>query len=203
MCNRIFLSNASTCDIEKCLLSLVKQDYNNLEILVLDDNSTDRTRTIVGKILKSYKNVRLINGRPLPEGWTGKNYACYQLFKKSKGKYLFFTDADTVHKSNSVKSAISCLIKENLDILSACPKQIMKSFSERMVISLTNFQILIPPLLFIRKSKIPVFGSGIGSLMLVKRDIYQALGGHKGIRDSCVAVSYTHLRAHETSLHIV
>ncbi len=173
-------------NIGKCLLSLVKQDYNNMEILVLNDNSTDRTAEIVKKISKTHRNIRLIDGKPLPEGWTGKNYACYQLFKKSKGKYLFFTDADTVHTSESVTSTISCLVKENLDILSACPKQIMKSFSERMVINLTNFQILIPPLLFIRKSRIPVFGSGIGSLMLVKKNIYKALGGHKGIRNSCV-----------------
>ncbi len=173
-------------NIEKCLLSLVKQDYKNTEILVLNDNSTDKTAIIAGNISKVFKNVKLINGGPLPEGWTGKNYACYQLFKKSKGKYLFFTDADTIHNKGSVTSAISCLTQEKLDILSACPNQIMKSFHERMVINLTNFQILIPPLLFVRKSRIPVFGSGIGSLMIVKRNIYQSLGGHKGIRNSCV-----------------
>ncbi|HEY4695368.1 MAG TPA: glycosyltransferase [Candidatus Hydromicrobium sp.] len=173
-------------NIEKCLLSLIKQDYNNTEILVLNDNSTDKTARITGNISKIYKNVKLINGKPLPEGWTGKNYACYQLFKKSKGKYLFFTDADTIHSKESVTSAISCLMQEKLDILSACPEQIMKTFHERMVINLTNFQILIPPLLFIRKSKIPVFGSGIGSLMVVKRNTYRNLGGHKGIKNSCV-----------------
>lgn len=173
-------------NIAKCLLSLVKQNYKNIEIMVLNDNSTDNTFRIVKKISGVYKNVKLINGKPLPEEWTGKNYACYQLFRKSKGKFLFFTDADTVHNRNSVSSAVSCLIKERLDILSACPRQIMESFSERMVINLTNFQILIPPLLFIRKSRIPIFGSGIGSLMVVRRNIYQALGGHKEIKNSCV-----------------
>jgi chlorobactene glucosyltransferase len=172
--------------IGRCLLSLVKQDYDNIEILVLDDNSTDKTVSIAGDISKAFENVKLINGKSLPEGWTGKNYACYQLFKKSKGKYLFFTDADTVHRKESVTSAIGCLVQEKLDILSACPEQVMKSFHERMVINLINFQILIPPLLFIRKSRIPVFGSGIGSLMLVKRNIYESLGGHKRIKNSCV-----------------
>ncbi len=173
-------------NIRECLLSLIKQDYGNTEILVLNDNSTDETAKIVEEISNTYKNVKLINGKSLPEGWTGKTYACYQLFKKSKGKYLFFTDADTIHKKESVTSAISCLIQEKLDLLSACPEQIMKSFHERMVINLTNFQILIPPLVFIRKSKIPVFGSGIGSLMIVKRNIYQSMKGHKGIKTSCV-----------------
>src|SRR4030043_847399 len=172
--------------IGRCLLSLVKQDYDNIEILVLDDNSTDKTASIATDISKAFKNVKLINGKSLPEGWTGKNYACYQLFKKSKGKYLFFTDADTVHKKESVTSAISCLVQETLDILSACPEQVMKSFHERMVINLINFQILIPPLLFIRKSKIPVFGSGIGGLMIIKRNIYRKMRGHKSIKNSCI-----------------
>ncbi|HEY4662988.1 MAG TPA: glycosyltransferase [Candidatus Humimicrobiaceae bacterium] len=173
-------------NIRKCLLSLIKQDYDNTEILVLNDNSTDETAKIVEEISNIHKNVKLINGKPLPEGWTGKTYACYQLFKKSKGKYLFFTDADTIHKKESVTSAISCLVDEKLDLLSACPEQVMKSFHERMVINLTNFQILIPPLIFIRKSKIPVFGSGIGSLLIVKRNIYRSMKGHRGIKNSCV-----------------
>jgi chlorobactene glucosyltransferase len=173
-------------NIRKCLLSLINQDYDNTEILVLNDNSTDETAKIVEEISNINKNVKLINGKPLPEGWTGKTYACYQLFKKSKGKYLFFTDADTVHKKESVSSAVSCLVEEKLDLLSACPEQVMKSFHERMVINLTNFQILIPPLIFIRKSKIPVFGSGIGSLMIVKRNIYCSMKGHRGIKNSCV-----------------
>jgi len=173
-------------NIEECLNSLIKQDYKNIEILVLDDNSTDNTASIVRNISKISKYVKLINGKPLKKGWTGKNFACNQLFKKSKGEYLFFTDADTVHGKNSVSSAISCLIKEKLDILSACPKQIMNSFHERMVIGLNNFQILIPPLLFIKKSKIPVFGSGIGSLMLTRRKVYSIIGGHERIKSSCI-----------------
>ena len=173
-------------NIGKCLLSLIKQDYVNTEILVLNDNSTDETAKIVEEISNIHKSVKLINGKSLPEGWTGKTYACYQLFKRSKGKYLFFTDADTIHKKESVTSAISCLIQEKLDLLSACPEQVMKSFHERMVINLTNFQILIPPLLFIRKSKIPIFGSGIGSLMIVKRNIYRKMRGHKSIKNSCI-----------------
>lgn len=173
-------------NIKKCIDSLIAQEYKNIEILVLDDNSTDKTAEIVRSISKEYNFLKLIKGRPLKKGWTGKNYACYQLVKKSKGKYLFFTDADTVHKKNSVSSAIACLLKEKLDILSACPMQMMNSFHERMVIGLTNFQLLIPPLIFMKKSKIPIFGSGIGSLMLARRKSYIEIGGHKRIRGSCI-----------------
>lgn len=173
-------------NIKKCLDSLIAQGYKNIEILVLDDNSTDNTAEIVRNISKNCGFLKLIKGKPLKKGWTGKNYACYQLFKKSKGEYLFFTDADTVHEKNSVSSAIACLLKEKLDILSACPRQMMNSFHERMVIGLTNFQVLIPPLVFMKKSKIPIFGSGIGSLMLARRKSYMAIGGHERIRGSCI-----------------
>jgi chlorobactene glucosyltransferase len=173
-------------NIKKCIDSLIVQDYKNIEILVLDDNSTDNTAEIVKDLAKNYRFLKLIKGEPLKKRWTGKNYACYQLFKKSKGGYLFFTDADTVHEKNSVSSAIACLLKEKLDILSACPRQMMNSFHERMVIGLTNFQLLIPPLVFLKKSKIPIFGSGIGSLMLAKRKSYTAIGGHKRIKGSCI-----------------
>jgi chlorobactene glucosyltransferase len=173
-------------NIKKCIDSLIVQDYKNIEILVLDDNSTDNTAEIVKDLAKNYRFLKLIKGEPLKKRWTGKNYACYQLFKKSKGGYLFFTDADTVHEKNSVSSAIACLLKEKLDILSACPRQMMNSFHERMVVGLTNFQLLIPPLVFLKKSKIPIFGSGIGSLMLAKRKSYTAIGGHKRIKGSCI-----------------
>ena len=89
-------------NIDKCLMSLMDQDYRNIEILVLDDNSTDNTSEIIKRISKTYKNIKFIKGKPLHEGWTGKNYACYQLYKESKGKYLFFTDADTIHNKRSI-----------------------------------------------------------------------------------------------------
>ncbi len=173
-------------NIGKCLMSLVDQDYRNIEILVLDDNSTDDTAKVIKGISKTHKNIKFLKGKPLPKGWTGKNYACYQLFKESKGKYLFFTDADTIHSKNSVSSALSCLVHNKLDIISASPKQIMRSFHERMVNGLTNFQVLIPPLIIIERSKIPLYGSGVGSLMLFKRSVYRKLGGHKEVRTSCI-----------------
>jgi len=173
-------------NIGKCLMSLVDQDYRNIEILVLDDNSTDDTSKVIKRISKTHKNIKFLKGKTLPKGWTGKNYACHQLFKESKGKYLFFTDADTIHSKNSVSSALSCLVHNDLDIISASPRQIMRSFHERMVNGLTNFQVLIPPLIIIERSKIPLYGSGVGSLMLFKRSVYRKLGGHKEVRTSCI-----------------
>src|SRR3972149_1006586 len=87
-------------NIKRCLRSLLKQDYPNIEILVLDDNSDDGTSISVKKLAEKDKRIRLIAGKPLKKGWLGKCYACWQLSKYAKGKYLIFTDADTLHFEN-------------------------------------------------------------------------------------------------------
>ena len=140
-------------NIERCIRAFLKQDYPNLEILVLDDNSTDCTYGIVKKISDKNKNVKVFKGRPLPQGWLGKNFACFQLSRYAKGDYLIFTDADTHHSQNSVSSSLAALLDNGLDALCHFPRQIMVTIHERMTIPFMNFAILLfMPLALIRKS---------------------------------------------------
>ncbi len=96
-------------NIGRCLRSLSKQDYNNIEILVLDDDSSDGTGRIIEKFSKKDTRIRLIQGRSLDRGWKGKSYACHQLSREAAGEYYVFTDADTLHFPNSVSSALGAL----------------------------------------------------------------------------------------------
>jgi chlorobactene glucosyltransferase len=170
-------------NIKRCVRSLLKQDYTNIEILVLDDNSSDNTGQVVKEIEKKDSRVKLINGKPLKSGWLGKSYACYQLSKYAKGKYLIFTDADTLHFKNSISSAISCLIKNNLGALSVIPRQIMVSIHERMVVTWVHFGILcLLPLILVKKSKNPLFCTANGQFILFKMEVYKKIGGHKSIK---------------------
>ena len=170
-------------NIRRCLLSLSKQDYTNIEILVLDDNSNDGTSVIVEDFVKKDSRVKLIIGKPLKSGWIGKSYACQQLSKYAKGNYFVFTDADTLHFKNSISSAIGCLIKNNLDALSAIPKQIMASFHERIVVTWVHFGILnLLPLFLIKKSKNPLFSTANGQFLLFRREVYEKIGGHESIK---------------------
>jgi len=170
-------------NIKRCLISLSKQDYPNIEILVLDDNSNDGTSLVVEKFTEKDSRVKLITGKPLKSGWIGKSYACYQLSKYAKGKYFIFTDADTLHFKNSISSAISCLINNNLGALSAIPKQIMVTFHERMVVTWVHFGILsLMPLFLVKKSKNPLFCTANGQFMLFRREVYEKIGGHKSIK---------------------
>jgi len=170
-------------NIKMCVTSLLKQDYANIEILVLDDNSTDDTSLIVKRIAEKDSRVKLITGKPLKDGWIGKSYACHQLAKHARGRYFLFTDADTLHFKNAVSSTIGCLIKNKLDALSAIPKQIMVGIHERLVVTWVHFGILsLLPLILIKKSKYPLFCTANGQCMLFKREVYRKIGGHKSIK---------------------
>ncbi len=99
-------------NIRRCLRSLLRQDYPNLEIIVLNDNSSDDTAGVVGEYVKKNKNIKLITGLPLPSGWLGKSFACQQLADAAKGEYLLFTDADTLHFKSSVSSSLSAILQK-------------------------------------------------------------------------------------------
>jgi len=170
-------------NINRCVRSLLKQDYFNIEILVLDDNSSDGTGQVVKQISEKDSRVKLITGKPLKNGWLGKSYACHQLAKRANGAYFVFTDADTLHSRKSISNAINCLTVNNLDALSIYPMQIMVTLHERMIVSFVNFAVLnFLALILLKKSKNPLFCTGMGQFMLFKREIYEKIGGHESVK---------------------
>jgi chlorobactene glucosyltransferase len=171
-------------NIRRILNSMIKQDYPNLEILVLDDNSMDATGQIVQEFAQKDSRVRLIKGAPLPEGWKGKCFACHQLSKIAKGKYFVFTDADTLHFPNSISGSLAALIRNNLDVTSIYPRQIAVTFSERMTVRFIHFAILsLMPLIFVKYAKGPFFSTAIGQFFLFKREVYEKIGGFESVKD--------------------
>lgn len=170
-------------NIKRCIISLTKQDYKNIEILVLDDNSTDDTVRIVLELSEKDRRIKLYSGGLLRKGWLGKSYACWQLSKHARGDYLIFTDADTLHFPNSISGAVACLLRYDLDALSVFPKEIMVTFHERMMVPFGHYIILsLMPLYLIRKIKTALFCTAIGQFMLFKKEVYKKIGGHKSIK---------------------
>ena len=129
--------------IKKCAESLLKQDYPRFEVLVLDDNSEDRTFEILKELESKYSNLRIIKGKPLEEGWTGKNFACHQLYKESKGEYILFTDADTEHFEGSLRNSITRATDRKADLYSLIPVMTLKTFSERYIMPGIHFTSLL------------------------------------------------------------
>jgi len=170
-------------NIRRILNSMIKQDYPNLEILVLDDNSTDSTGLIVQEFVKKDSRVKIIQGAPLPAGWKGKCFACHQLSKIAKGNYFVFTDADTLHYPNSISGSLAALLKNNLDVTSIYPRQIAVTFSERMSVRFINFIILsFMPLVLVKHTKGPFFSTAIGQFLLFTREAYEKTGGFEAVK---------------------
>jgi len=169
--------------IRRCLRSLLRQDYANLEIIVLDDNSTDGTAVAVNAFSSKNPKVKLISGKPLIPGWLGKSYACQQLSEIANGEYLLFTDADTLHFPNSVSSAVSALEQNDLGALSVFARQITVTLHERMMVPFGNFFLMVfMPFILILKSRSPLFCTAIGQFMFFRKDVYNKIGGHESVK---------------------
>jgi len=170
-------------DIVQCLESLCKQDYPDYEILVLDDSSTDSTAALVEGIAASDPRVRLLRGQPLPEGWAGKPFACHQLAAEARGSWFLFTDADTTHAPNMLRSALAYAHSRRLALLSGFPLQITVSLSQRIVIPALYWILLsCVPLWWLQGSGKPKPGLTIGQFMLVSAADYREVGGHEAVK---------------------
>ena len=119
--------------IRACIESLLHQDYPKLEVIVVDDNSTDETAKIIYSMKEQYPNLIFISGKQLAHGWLGKPYALHQAYTKSRGQYLLFTDADLVYQPYALRSAMETMISRALDLLTLMPATIFGSFWERAV----------------------------------------------------------------------
>jgi chlorobactene glucosyltransferase len=165
-------------NIERCVNSLRNQIYRDYEILVLNDNSTDRTGEILDRIAVEDSRVRVFKGSPLPEDWYGKPFALHQLSKEAKGEILIFTDADTVHSPASISWAVSNLQGLKADMLSGYIGQTFKTFGEIITVPLMYFLTgFFIPLFLNRLSRLTFFSAAIGQFIAIRRDVFMAIGG--------------------------
>jgi chlorobactene glucosyltransferase len=174
-------------NIGKCLDHLVKQDYSNIEILVLDDHSTDRTAQIVESYSQKNQNISLFKGDELPEGWLGKNWACYQLSKHAKGNYLLFIDADVELRTKAISSVLKDMTQSKVKLISIFSTQIIRSLGEWVIVPLMNWLLLaFLPLKLVYSNKSKSLVAANGQFMLWERKTYSDIGGHQIIKDKVV-----------------
>jgi glycosyltransferase involved in cell wall biosynthesis len=174
-------------NIAPCLKYILQQEYKNLEILVLDDQSTDKTKEIVKSFTENHKNIFCFDGEPLPKDWTGKNWACHQLSQKAKGKYLLFIDADVELAPNAISSALKIMLNTKTKMLSVFPTQRIKSFGEWLIVPLMNWLLLsFLPLRLVYASKNNSFIAGNGQFILWDRETYFSISGHQQVANAVV-----------------
>ncbi|WP_188112065.1 glycosyltransferase family 2 protein [Aquimarina sp. RZ0] len=162
-------------------------EHSKLEIIVYNDHSTDKTESIIRDWAARTSNITLVNGDVLPQGWLGKNHACHQLAQAATGDILLFLDADVSVKKDVIKRSISYLQKYELHLLSIFPKQIVKSFGERVSVPLMNWVLLsILPIYLIRKSKNKIFSAANGQFMMFRATTYKAIWPHEKYKSNKV-----------------
>jgi chlorobactene glucosyltransferase len=172
-------------NIERCVSSLLAQDYPDFEILVLDDQSTDRTRQIIEDLSRSDSRLKVLDGQPLQPGWLGKNWACAQLAEHATGELLFFTDADTFFQPQALRAAVAVQQGEQADLLTGFPRQEVHSWGERFIVPLFAWAFYcFTPLLIAYRFKLPWLSNAIGQMLLFRREAYQAVGGHAAVQAS-------------------
>jgi chlorobactene glucosyltransferase len=170
-------------NIKTCLESLQKQDYPNFEILVLDDNSSDGTANVVEQIAATDDRIQLLQGKPLPQGWAGKPFACYQLAKKARGSWLLFTDADTIHAPHALRSTLALALEYGSSLLSGFPRQLTTSLPQKIAIPVLYFVIMSwLPLWWLQRSSHLRPSLAIGQFLFFPTEEYWRIGGHKAVK---------------------
>ncbi|MCF8232742.1 MAG: glycosyltransferase [Bacteroidales bacterium] len=173
--------------IGSLLSDLSRQDYPQFEVLVYDDQSDDKTPDIVKQYEHENKHFRYIAGETLPEGWNGKNHACYQLAREAGGDYLLFLDADVRAGEKLLSKSLSFLQKKKLNLLSIFPKQEIRSVGERLTVPIMNWILVsLLPLPLVRILKFPSLAAANGQFMLFDVETYQQNQWHEQLKSVAV-----------------
>ena len=176
-------------NIRACVEGLLAQDYPNVEVIVLDDRSTDATAAILADLATLDSRLHPISGSDLPAGWAGKPHALHQASAAARGApgaWLCFVDADTFLSPTTLSSCYAKAIETNADMFTIMTFQIMGSFWEKTVMPLvmTALSVGFSP----RKVNDPGRKDAIanGQFILIKRSVYDAIGGHESVKDNIV-----------------
>ena len=166
--------------IEVCVASLTQQEEIS-EVIVVDDQSSDRTAEIVAGLMAKNPQVRLLQTGELPAGWVGKNNAVWLGTQAATGDWLLFTDADAIHSANSARAALEIARQYDAALVSFSPEQVMETWYEKALI----------PYVYCRLARLFSYdevndpqksaAAANGQFVMIRRDAYDAVGGHASV----------------------
>ncbi|MCX5872590.1 MAG: glycosyltransferase family 2 protein [Deltaproteobacteria bacterium] len=172
--------------IGTCLQSILDQDYPNLEIICVDDRSTDRTSEIAGKLFEGRTNCHLISITERFVGWTGKCHALYEGVKYASGEWLAFLDADSSLHKAALRQCLHEAIQRKINFVTLSPKFILNTFWEKALIpTFASMAAILFPLAKVNDPSSPV-ATANGMFFIISRTAYERIGGHCSVKDLAV-----------------
>jgi len=170
-------------NINNCVQSILIQDYENFELLLIDDNSTDNTWNIIQNLAKNNDKILPLKGESLPKDWAGKNWACDQASRKSSGDFLLFIDADTTLSKYAVSSGLKQIEDNKIEFLTLVPKRKFFNFTDYLIwIMVSWFIFSWIPFYIARKTPYSLLAAGFGQFLLFNKEAYNKIGGHDHIK---------------------
>lgn len=166
---------------------LLGQSYRKFELIVLNDSSSDGTGDIARAAAGGDSRLRVIGGQPLPDGWGGKNWACHQLSQAAAGEVLLFTDADTIWSPDGLSAVVDEMERRGAGLQTVWPTQFTATWAERLTVPNMALVVLgYLPILLTHHTPWPSLAAANGQVMAFRRDAYERIGGHAGVRSEVV-----------------
>ncbi|MFO7908369.1 MAG: glycosyltransferase [Planctomycetota bacterium] len=168
-------------NLQEALESLLRMDYDNYEVIVVDDRSVDRTADILEECSAEHSRLTVLHVGQLPAGWLGKNHAQWRGAQVAKAEYVLFTDADVTMNPETLRRAMAYVVRQRVDHLTMTPDAVMPSLIlQAFVVLFLNLFALFTRPWNVANPKSSAF-IGIGAFNLVRADVYQAVGTHEAI----------------------
>ena len=173
-------------NVEPCVTSILATRYEPIEVIVVDDRSSDDTAARVDALAARDPRLRLVRGTDPATGWFGKQWAIYQGYRAARGSLLLFADADTRHEPELIGRAVAMLQAERVDLATVLPRQEMGSFWERLLqpYVFAGLGALVGDLRRVNRTRTPWHGIANGQFILTTRAAYEGVGTHTAVRHS-------------------
>ena len=172
-------------NLESCVRSVLDGSYTHCEVLVYDDQSTDATPEILARLQAEDSRVRAVEPVPLPDGWAGKQHACWRMAQSARGEWMLFTDADVRFSPDMLERTFAHARSQDIGLLSTFPRQITGSLGEKLLVPMIFFLLFsYLPMWRMRQTSDPNTSAACGQFLFVRRDAYDASGGHEAFKNS-------------------
>ena len=173
--------------IESAVRGMLAQTYPALEVIVVDDRSTDATGAILERLAREDERLVVLSGSEPPPGWLGKPAALHQGSLRARGELLLFVDADVLYAPDAILAAVAHFEERGAPMITLLPDFEMHGFWEHVAMpNLAVFAFTVVPLWLVNRSRIPFLGIGGGTGNLVRRDDYVTAGGHEALKAAVV-----------------